>query len=206
MSSLAMNVGGLFASVAGSYFSAKSEKILAEGQARIAEINARISEMGAQQELIQGQREIGRMTLQAGQLKGRQRVAMAANGVDLGVGNAAEIAASTEILKEIDKNTLQANAVRSAWGYRTQAMNFQNEAIGARAKAASISPGTAAFSSLLTGATQVAEKWMAMNKTGIPPKPSPTPDDPNKVTPDDLLAANKSDDPIGALGNMKNWW
>jgi len=188
MSSLAMQGAGLFAGVVGSYWSAKSDKIIAEGQARIAEINARISEMGAQQELIRGNAEVGRLTMQAGRVKSAQRVALAANGVDLGVGNAAEIAASTEIMKEIDKNTITANAVRSAWGYRTQAMNYQNEAIGARAKAASISPGTAAFSSLLGGATQVADKWYGMKKAGA------------------LEKANTSSDPIGSLGESKGWW
>ena len=47
---------------------------------------------------------------------------------DLGVGNAAETLASTDIMKEVDANTTMANAIRNAWGYRMQGTNFTNEA------------------------------------------------------------------------------
>jgi hypothetical protein len=47
---------------------------------------------------------------------------------------------STDVMGQIDKNTIAANAVRSAWGYRTQATSFQNEALheacGRRARSA----------------------------------------------------------------------
>lgn len=49
------------------------------------------------------------------------------------MGSAAEIQASTDIMKEIDMATVESNAVRNAFGYRTQAMNFENEALAKRA-------------------------------------------------------------------------
>ena len=170
--SLIGQIGGAASSAIGSYYSARTQKATLQGQADLADTNARIAELGAQSALLQGQQQVGALTLKAGHLKSSQRAALAANGVDLGVGNAAEIQASTDIMKEIDANTLTANAVRSAWGYRTQAVNFQNEALMKRAGAKSISPGMAATSSLLGGAGQVAGSWYAMNRAGAFNSPS----------------------------------
>lgn len=123
-----MQIGGLASGAIGGYFSARTAKINAETQAVVADSNARIAELGAQSVLQQGEKQVGALTLKAGQLKGAQRASLAANGIDLGVGSAAEILASTEVMTEIDKNTLNANAVRTAWGYRAQATNYQAEA------------------------------------------------------------------------------
>lgn len=156
-------IGALTGAV-GSFYSAKSTISSLEFQASMAEINSRMAERGAQSVLDAGQRQVGALTLKAGQLKSAQRTAMAANGIDLGVGNAAEVQASTDIMKEIDKNTLEANAIRSAWGYRTQAVSMENEAIVKRGTAGQISPFTNAASSLLSNAGAVAGNWYMLNK------------------------------------------
>ncbi len=171
--SLAMQVGGIASSTVGSYYSAESQASSLQFQsdmsginARIADINSRIAELGAQSELMKGERQVGALTMKAGQVKSSQRAAMAANGIDLGEGNAAEVQASTDIMKEIDANTLQANAVRSAWGYRTQGMNAEIQASNLRsdallkgASADTISPFASAATSLLGGAGGVANSW-----------------------------------------------
>lgn len=161
---LFLQIGGAASSAIGSYYSAAQQKINLRTQANLADINAKIAELGAQSALLQGQQQVGALTLKAGQLKSRQRAALAANGVDLGFGSAAEIQASTDIMKEIDANTLEANAVRTAWGMRTQGVNFQNETLAARATAGAISPGMSAFSSLLGSAGTVASSWYQFNK------------------------------------------
>lgn len=166
VTAIALQGAGAISNATGAYFSARNSKIALNGQAELADINARIAELGAQQELRNGQQQVGRLTMQAGQMKSAQRVALAANGVDLGEGNAAEIQASTDIMKEIDKNTVEANAIRSAWGYRTQATNLQNEANIKRATAGAINPGLSAAGSLLGSAGQVAGSWYTMNKAG----------------------------------------
>lgn len=196
--SLIGQIGGGVTSAIGSYYSAATQKATMQGQAAVADVNARIAdanasavrttagvnariaELGAQSVLLQGQQQVGALTLKAGQLKSSQRASLAANGVDLGSGNAAEIQASTDIMSEIDRNTLEANAVRSAWGYRAQATNFENEAITAqsngwayRADAANkrttsgaISPFGSAAGSLLGSASSVAGSWYSLNKSG----------------------------------------
>lgn len=165
--SLIGQVGGAIQSGIGSYYAAKSQKSALNAAAGIADTNARIAELGAQSALQQGEKEVGRLTLRAGQIKSSQRAAMAANGVDLGVGNAAEVQASTDIMKEIDANQITANAVNNAWGIRTQAVSLKNEALTKRAAASGISPGMAAGTSLIGGASKVASSWYQMDKAGV---------------------------------------
>ncbi len=151
----------------GSYYGAKSQQSALNYEAAIAELNAAQSEKSAQQELMRGNEAVAQSTLRAGQVKSSQRAAMAANGVDLGQGSAVDILTSTDVAKEQDANTIAANAVRSAWGYRTQATNQLNQADMARTSAKSISPGMAATSSLLGSATTLASSYYNMSKVGV---------------------------------------
>lgn len=164
--SLISQIGGVAASTAGGYYSAKSQKSAAGFNAAMAELNARQSEQQAQSALQQGKRQVAAITLKAGQLKSAQRAALAANGVDLGTGSAAELQASTDIMKAADAGTAELNALQAAWGYRMQGVNSKNQALMARAQARSISPFGAAASSLLGGAGQVANSWYGLSKVG----------------------------------------
>lgn len=164
--SLAAQAGGTAMSTIGGFYSARSQQSALQSQANIADTNARIAELGAQQEQFRGEREVAALTLRAGQLKSTQRASLAASGIDLGSGTAAEILTSTDLMKEIDTNTATANAVRSAWGYRTQATNYQNDALSRRASADSISPFGAAATSLLGGAGSLASSYYTMGKAG----------------------------------------
>lgn len=159
-------VGGLAQSVFGNYFSAKAQQSQLRAQAMVADTNARLAELGAQSALAQGNQQAAAASAKYGQVKSAQRAAMAANGIDLGVGSAAEVQASTDLAKEQDMNTIAANATRSAWGYREQATDYTNQAAMARAGAASINPSQAAFSTLLSGAGKVASHWYQLKKAG----------------------------------------
>ncbi|WP_089374927.1 hypothetical protein [Methylobacillus rhizosphaerae] len=166
MSSLGLQAGGAAASGIGSFFSAKTQQSNLDTQAILAETNARLAERTAQSAINQGQKQVGALTLKAGQLKGAQRARIAANGVDLGVGSAAELQASTDIMKDIDKNTIETNAIQSAWGYRSQAINYELQANTLRSSADAISPWGAGASSLLGSAGTVASSWYQMKKSG----------------------------------------
>lgn len=166
----AVQGAGAGMSAVGAYFGAQAQKIALRGAADIAEINAQYSERAAQQELYRGQEAVGAATLRAGQVKSAQRAALAANGIDLGEGSAAELLTSTDIAKEMDANTLTANAVRAAWGQRIQGTNASNEAIGRRASANLISAEMAGASSLLGSSSQIAQSWYMMNKSGAAPR------------------------------------
>ena len=166
MASLGMQAAGAAMGTVGSYYSAQNTKSNLQMQANLADTNAQIAELGAQSALAQGAKEEQRSRLQTTALKKSQRVAMAANGVDLGQGSAAEILTSTDLMGDIDANTIKANAVRNAWGYRTQATNYQNQALMNRASAGAISPGAGAVASLLGSAGSVGQSWYQFNQEG----------------------------------------
>lgn len=182
--SIALQAFGAGSSAVGSFYSARNAKTALTYQAQIADINAQIADLGARSELLRGQREEQRVRLNTAGLKGRQRASLAASGVDLGSQSAVNILTSTDVMGEIDANTVAANAVRSAWGYQTQAMNQRNEATTKRATASAISPVLAAGTSLLNDAGRVASSWYTLNKAGAfntPAKSQPwggTADDP----------------------------
>jgi len=163
---MAAQGAGVASSTVGSYYSAKQQQSALNFQADMADINARMAESGAQTELAKGQQQVAAITSKAGQVKGAQRAAMAANGIDLGEGNAAEVQTTTDLTKEVDMNTAAANAVRSAWGYRAQESNYQAEAAMKRGTAGGISPWGSAATSLIGGASSVASTWYGLNKSG----------------------------------------
>lgn len=157
-----------FANTVGSVASVSAQRAAASYQASMLDLNAQMAERNAQGELMRGQREEQSVRLRTAQLKSSQRVALAANGLDLGQGTANDILTSTDVMGEIDANTVAANALRSAFGYRTQAMNFTNEARMRRASAPTVMG--ALMPTLLGTATSVSDKWTGLQKTGAIPK------------------------------------
>ena len=155
-------VGGIM-SVIGAIGVAQGRRDQLAAEADLARINAASAENAARGALMAGNREQMRSRLATAQLKGKQQAALASNGVDLGEGSAARMIAETDILGEIDANTIAANAVQAAWGYRIQAVNFRNEANMRSAQRGAISPWVSGASSLLTSAGQVAGQWYALN-------------------------------------------
>lgn len=163
---LAMQGSSAAASAVGAYAASASQKSSLKFQAQMAEISAKRAEVGAQQELARGQFEEQKARMGTAIVKSRQRAAFAANNVDLGVGSAARALASTAVMGEIDANNIKANATRAAWGLRTQAVDYKNQAGLSRASASAISPLMSGATSLLGGATDVASSFYSMGKEG----------------------------------------
>jgi len=164
---------GVGMSTIGSIFGAKSEKSGLKFQARLADINARVAEMNARDLVRSGIIEESRIKLAGSQAKSAQVARMASSGVDIaGSPTAQARLAGTDLITEVDALTMRGNALRAAWGQRFEAQNQRSRAAVMRASAASISPGMAGFSTLLTGAGQVAASWYGLNKEGafdVPP-------------------------------------
>ena len=187
--SLASQIGGSIASAAGAYGQAGVQRANLGAQAAVADANARIAEINAQTELADGQQRIATATAQYGRLKSSQRAALGANGVAIDEGSAADVQQSTDALREADKAQLEINAMRSAFGQRTQATNFRTQAGMARANAAGISPGMAAATSLLGSGGLVAQRWYQFGKGS-----------------GGGSTAAPNGDPIGALYELNDGW
>lgn len=184
ISSVVMMGAGMATSAIGASASASSQKsqlkyqaamgtlnaAMAESDASLLDLNASISETQADMAIGMGQREEQKLRLGSAQLKSRQRTALAASGVDMGVGSAARVLATTDYMTEVDAGEIRANAARSAFGYKVQSVNQKSAAMSARtqgvnysagsafasASASGISPSMAAVSSLLGSAGSVA--------------------------------------------------
>lgn len=161
-----LQYAGAATSAIGAIAGVMSQRIALKGAAAIAEINAQVAEQSAQVELSRGQDQVAALTQRAGQVKSAQRASMAANGIDLGEGSAAEVLTSTDMQKEQDMHTASLNAVRAAWGQRTNSTNLMNQANAQRSSADSMSPLVAGASSLLGSAGSIAGSWYSLNKNG----------------------------------------
>lgn len=159
----------------GSFGITRHQNAIAQSQANIARLNAQMMEWQAQSRLHANTKDQVRLTMQAGQTKASQRAALAANGIAVGEGSAAELQASTDIIKEIDSNQLTANARREAWGMRMKAAQYEGQALMAEAQKKNkwLTFGT----TLLSGASQVANSYMLYKASGIldAPQQSPAP-------------------------------
>ncbi len=162
-------------SLLGDAANAERTAIQSENQALVAENNATLADYDAASAIQEGAKSVQRSQLATADLKSRQRVALAANGVDITTGSANDVLTSTDVVGQIDANTIEDNALRSAWGYRTQAQSYRDSAATARADAEqyrqdasnirtgsrSIRPNAAAAVSLIGSAGQVASAWYA---------------------------------------------
>ncbi len=171
-------VFGAVSSALGTYYQAESAKNQYKSQAlnekfqsQMSAINARGAEFGAQQSLMSNQKEIGRYTMGAGQAKSSAKAAMAARGLQAGVGSSAEAIASMNLIKEIDVLTMSSKSVRQAEAIRTQAQNYRNQSVMSGLSAANlnttagtINPYVGLSTSLLTSASDIGMNWVRNNR------------------------------------------
>lgn len=100
-----------------------------------------------------------RIQQKASQLKGAQRAAMAAKGLDLGVGTQADILDQTDFFGATDAATTRSNGNRDAWSSREQGRQARAQGTTS-ARQANLS----AFSTLLGTGGSVASKWYDYTK------------------------------------------
>jgi hypothetical protein len=174
------SIGGAITGAIGSYYAAQSQIYQLESQASslafqadISQLNAIQAEFTAQQIMRSGQQKQGQIGLRAGKIKSSQRASMAARGIDLGVGSAVETVATTDLMKEVDMLTVNAETVRSAEAARLQRQNYLTQAAmqdvsasNLTMTAGTISPFGSAFTSLLGGAANVANAWYQDKRLG----------------------------------------
>jgi hypothetical protein len=161
-----ITAAGVAVQAVGAYNSANAQKNTYAYKAQIAAQNAQIANQQASQAIINGQTAEQNIRLQGAQVIGSQRASMAANGVDLGQGSANEALTTTKYITERDALTTKDNALRQAWGYQVQAVNATNEGRIDTYAGDSVSPGMAAFTSLLGGASTLSKQYYASNKAG----------------------------------------
>ena len=134
-------VAGLVLSGYGMTQQAKSAKRQAQAQAQINELQAQDAE-------DRGRQAEQRARLRTRQLRSAQEAGFAAQGVELSSGSVEDVLAGTDLVGELDAQTIQRNAAREAWGYRTAAGMARYQG-ASRAQSANAQAG----GSLLTAAS-----------------------------------------------------
>lgn len=104
---------------------ARTQRIQLQMQQRVADYNARQAERAAQSALIASNAKIGAISEKFEGVKASQKAAMAANGIVLGVGSAAEVTTSTDINKRRSIANQYQNGYEQANAYRMQGVNAQ---------------------------------------------------------------------------------
>lgn len=140
------------ASLLGTGVSAMSAMNQASANQQIAQNNAKVAEYQAQDIERRGQEDAMAVQRRAAALKSSQRVNLAAKGLDLGYGTAADLQDQTDFFAASDVATARTNAAKDAWGKRAMGANY-------RAEASAQNPLMASAGTLLGGAGQVADKW-----------------------------------------------
>jgi hypothetical protein len=100
--------------------------------ARTYEWNAKLAELQADDAINRGEVEAERYQSQVDQFIGTQRAGFAGAGVDVNWGSPVDVVADTAYLGSLDKSMIRNNALREAWGYRTESVDSQMRAIIAK--------------------------------------------------------------------------
>ena len=165
-------MGGINSAI-GTFYAAKSEQYQQKSEASsyafqsdMAAINSSRAEITAESIQESGKSQIANYTMQAGQQKAAATASMAARGIALGVGSAANVSASMDVEKDLNVLAINSNTTRQAWAAREQGTNYANQslldrtsAVNATRSANSISPMGGAVNSLMGSATQIAGQW-----------------------------------------------
>jgi hypothetical protein len=137
-------------------------------QATVAANNAIIAKQNADYAIQSGQQQASTQSMKGRAVAGKIKANQAASGVDVNTGSAADVQASQREVSKIDSDTVLNNAELKAYGYRSDATNFEAQK-GLDQLQAEQAPIGAAFSAaggLLSSASSVGTRWAMMGGGG----------------------------------------
>lgn len=141
------------------YQQSQAAKTQAEYNAVVSENNATMAEYQAADAFSRGEQDAITARRKAASVRGDQRAAMAARGLDLGEGTAANLIDQTDYFSETDQGTIRSNAGKEVFAKRSQANNFKTEATMYRSAASAQNP-------LLSAATAAATTYATTSMLG----------------------------------------
>ena len=140
----------------------KSQALNLEHQRDMQKLNRRMLESQAQHIARAYNKRLQIQSLKYGQQISKSRASFASRGIQMGVGSTANVFASAELVKEIDRLTMNTNKVRAMNNQRLRAVNMgiRGDMLGVSANnlfstASTVSPFLNMTSTLLTGATNI---------------------------------------------------
>lgn len=142
ISSLTSAISG----VQGAAGQAQSIKDQMDFQSQQTAFNIEMAQLQGEDVIARGDEQAQKVKKAAGQLKGSQRAAAAAQGIGIDTGNVADMVADTERLSTEDFISIRNNAAREAFGYKAQAVSY-----GAQGAMNNLASQNQANNTILTG-------------------------------------------------------
>lgn len=156
---MGMGTAGAIVQAGGAYAQAQGQRSALEYQASVAQFNSKVAGWQASDAIRNGQTAEENQDLKTGAIISTQRAALAANGVDLGSGNANEVLTTSKFMGNRDALQIHDNAVMQAWGFRTQAANYTGQAGMLGAISDNIHPLLSAGTTFLSGETNAVNNF-----------------------------------------------
>lgn len=130
-------------------------------QSQVALNNQKFADYNAELATQRGQQMEQAKRTETQDVIGAVRAASGASGVSANSGSPLRVQGDVAKLGDIDAMMIRANAAREAYGYRVQGANYGSEAglLQSEAGQASRAGNLEAFTSLIGGASTVADKW-----------------------------------------------
>lgn len=138
-------------------------------QSAVAQNNATIQKQNADTATQVGDVQAENKLMESGQHAASIRAAAGANGLDANTGTPLNLQSDTAKIGQVDAMTIRNNASRQAYGFQVQGMSdtAQSQLDIAQGQNASAAGTIGAFSSVLSGASSVSDKWaMYESKNG----------------------------------------
>ena len=156
---IAASASKLISGAAGSYSEYKGIQLETEFEASQFETNSRIAELQAKDAERRGREDANAYKVKIKQLIGKQRAAMAAQGIEIDADSALDIQLETAELGELDAMTIKNNAFREATGHRIQALDYSSQSGYTR-----IAGKTKARNTLLTGGMSAVDDIISLGE------------------------------------------
>jgi hypothetical protein len=151
----------------GSMQQASAAKQQANYQAAVARNNQIIADQNAARTAQAGAVQAQNKDLRTRQVLGQIDAAQGASGVGLESESSQDVRRSAQQLGRLDAQTTLDNALLTARGQQTQAMNFGAEAQLEKAKASQINPFMSGLTSVIGSATSFSDKWTRFKLSGV---------------------------------------
>lgn len=119
---------GTGVAVYGQIQAGKARKKQEAAAAKVAQKNAAIAKENAVEVRAQGERDVARKRLETLQIISKQRAGMGANGIELDSGSALDVVMDSQMMGELDAQTIRRNAENKAQAYLQQGSNFDDQA------------------------------------------------------------------------------
>jgi hypothetical protein len=166
----------LFATIASTAFGAigaisqgNANADAARYSAEVAANNAKIANQNAAYARAAGETKAYDEALKQRAQAGAITAALAANGMDVNSGSALDVRETGREVGETDVERQRSNAALQAYGYRTQATNFeaQSQLDKAQAENEATAGWLKGLGGTLSGLSSIGSKWAAFQTSGV---------------------------------------